>query len=496
MGEECDDGNLEANDGCSPTCKVEVHDGWSCTSDGATSRCFRCGDGIRQGVEECDDKARESHDGCSDQCQVEPGYVCASANEFAPSVCQPQTEYKTTILATLKDNEQKCNKQDMPKTFVASDPVTGGGECVLPPAAQFETTKQQVQTQTSLSGAPLTLSPVAITQMSVRLNSLLDSGLSTPSIGNLSEGKIHAVCRASQTVVCGTGARAEGGSLPSTFCVDHTATQCQEVCVDASTGCDREAGGKIVERPYGNYLTSAGLNLCCYQDCKVPESWGMTDISIQKWCGSHIDPSVTIQKEEQDPPEQPDDQAVVSLDNDAVQPADEDPPAETKHFANHTEMVGPFDFKVFTEDGAMLHSTHAEASCLINRAESCQTLANGKMDCISTSKASCASVFGPKFLCSGSSEGELRELKGTTVCEFKDCKTPTNWVTANDAPITPKSWCFVKNIAFGAALDVASSQDHQVVLKDPLASTSAPSLHVGDHVVENVVQDGAEVLSL
>jgi len=51
-GEECDDGNGSAADGCLPDC-----------------RFARCGDGnVRGGVEECDDGNRVSGDGCSSAC--------------------------------------------------------------------------------------------------------------------------------------------------------------------------------------------------------------------------------------------------------------------------------------------------------------------------------------------------------------------------------------------------------------------------------------------
>ncbi len=53
-GEECDDGNLNNNDGCSNTCKIEY-----------------CGDGIKQSNEECDDGNNIDGDGCSADCKIE-----------------------------------------------------------------------------------------------------------------------------------------------------------------------------------------------------------------------------------------------------------------------------------------------------------------------------------------------------------------------------------------------------------------------------------------
>jgi len=58
-GEECDDGNTVAGDGCSPTCEREP----------------RCGDGILDDGEECDDGNTKSDDGCSATCLLEPCQV-------------------------------------------------------------------------------------------------------------------------------------------------------------------------------------------------------------------------------------------------------------------------------------------------------------------------------------------------------------------------------------------------------------------------------------
>jgi len=63
---ECDDGNLEPNDGCSSSCEKE--EGWKC--NGAPSVCVPiCGDGlIIDSIEQCDDNNNVPEDGCSDTC--------------------------------------------------------------------------------------------------------------------------------------------------------------------------------------------------------------------------------------------------------------------------------------------------------------------------------------------------------------------------------------------------------------------------------------------
>jgi len=83
MGEQCDDGNLDDLDGCSSTCQHE-----------------RCGDGILQPTEECDDGNRNTGDGCSFACDIEycgdgllsPWEACddgnTDSNDGCDSVCE------------------------------------------------------------------------------------------------------------------------------------------------------------------------------------------------------------------------------------------------------------------------------------------------------------------------------------------------------------------------------------------------------------------------
>jgi cysteine-rich repeat protein len=79
-GEACDDGNTISSDGCDPDCKIEA--GWGCT--GEPSVCTTtCGDGIKAGFEECDDKNTVAGDGCDPSCEIETGYSCVGQ----PSVC-------------------------------------------------------------------------------------------------------------------------------------------------------------------------------------------------------------------------------------------------------------------------------------------------------------------------------------------------------------------------------------------------------------------------
>lgn len=87
LGEECDDGNLDSEDGCSGSCLAEFcgdgeaqaglgescDDGNTVSLDGCSGLCLSegCGDGMRQVGEECDDGNPSSDDGCSSACLFE-----------------------------------------------------------------------------------------------------------------------------------------------------------------------------------------------------------------------------------------------------------------------------------------------------------------------------------------------------------------------------------------------------------------------------------------
>lgn len=88
-GEQCDDGNLIAGDGCSATCEVEnldlcgnslveageqCDDGNRLPGDGCNDFCRTetdCGNGVVETGEQCDDGNLVSGDGCTNQCVIE-----------------------------------------------------------------------------------------------------------------------------------------------------------------------------------------------------------------------------------------------------------------------------------------------------------------------------------------------------------------------------------------------------------------------------------------
>ena len=88
--EECDDGNYDSSDGCSPTCKLEP--GWTCETNvqgAATDDCdVVCGDGIKAGPEQCDSgDSNGNNQGCTSNCLMQPSAVCEE-NEDGLSLCR------------------------------------------------------------------------------------------------------------------------------------------------------------------------------------------------------------------------------------------------------------------------------------------------------------------------------------------------------------------------------------------------------------------------
>ncbi len=82
-GEECDDGNITASDGCGATCLLEV--GFQCPTPGAACIPATCGNGTIEGAERCDDGNVVPFDGCSPTCQREVN--CPKAGGVCVAVC-------------------------------------------------------------------------------------------------------------------------------------------------------------------------------------------------------------------------------------------------------------------------------------------------------------------------------------------------------------------------------------------------------------------------
>jgi cysteine-rich repeat protein len=92
VGEECDDGNTNGQDGC-------------------TNHCTICGNGIMTAPEECDDGNRVNGDGCDADCTltgcgngiVTQGESCDDGNTYAGDCCSPTCQRESPGTACLDD---------------------------------------------------------------------------------------------------------------------------------------------------------------------------------------------------------------------------------------------------------------------------------------------------------------------------------------------------------------------------------------------------------
>ncbi len=93
FGEQCDDGNTVASDGCT-SCVTD--EGYRCVEAGQPCELLpKCGDGFVDIAigERCDDGDLDPSDGCDADCQVTSGFVCpvpvASGDKLAGGSCRP-----------------------------------------------------------------------------------------------------------------------------------------------------------------------------------------------------------------------------------------------------------------------------------------------------------------------------------------------------------------------------------------------------------------------
>ncbi|CAD8071487.1 unnamed protein product [Paramecium sonneborni] len=125
--EECDDGNLIENDGCSNTCEYQCHLACLNCDNGKCLECDRylgyfksnkqcasaCGDGLwEQNTEYCDDGNLINQDGCDKNCRVELDWYCKN-EALQISICI----YKKQPTIQLKLLSQKESLSEIEVTF-------------------------------------------------------------------------------------------------------------------------------------------------------------------------------------------------------------------------------------------------------------------------------------------------------------------------------------------------------------------------------------------
>ena len=101
-GEECDDGNTAAGDGCSGNCEVEPP--------------AVCGNGIVESGEYCDDNNNDDGDGCSADCQnecgngvVDLGEECDDGNNEDGDGCSADCRWQTDCGNGVVEGDEECD---------------------------------------------------------------------------------------------------------------------------------------------------------------------------------------------------------------------------------------------------------------------------------------------------------------------------------------------------------------------------------------------------
>eukprot|EP00930_Biecheleria_cincta_P038907 TRINITY_DN26756_c0_g3_i1.p1 TRINITY_DN26756_c0_g3~~TRINITY_DN26756_c0_g3_i1.p1 ORF type:complete len:2437 (+),score=322.57 TRINITY_DN26756_c0_g3_i1:864-7313(+) len=125
--EECDDSNVLSSDGCSALCFVES--GYRCTvNSGQPSLCMPvCGDGRRAGREICDDGNARQGDGCDNACHIEPGFVCQDGTPTTPDYCWPKCGDGRRLLNERCDDGNSENGDGCSSTCI----IEQGFACVI-----------------------------------------------------------------------------------------------------------------------------------------------------------------------------------------------------------------------------------------------------------------------------------------------------------------------------------------------------------------------------
>ncbi len=128
-GETCDDNNNDGSpiDGCSATCTIDA--GWSCTvavaAVGTTAEMpsvctLNCGNSVLDTGEQCDDGNVAAGDGCSDTCQTETGYACT-----APVAATGTTAAVASSCTVVCGDEIVTAPEACDDGNVVGDPVDG-----------------------------------------------------------------------------------------------------------------------------------------------------------------------------------------------------------------------------------------------------------------------------------------------------------------------------------------------------------------------------------
>ncbi len=121
--ETCDDHNDASGDGCDDACALEA--GYVCPFPGAACQSAECGDGVLAGFESCDDGNSSAGDGCDPTCRLEPGFYCPAVG--AP--CETTTCGDSLTQGTEHCDDGNLVPYDGCSPSCTNEPSCSGGEC-------------------------------------------------------------------------------------------------------------------------------------------------------------------------------------------------------------------------------------------------------------------------------------------------------------------------------------------------------------------------------
>ncbi|HLD63747.1 MAG TPA: DUF4215 domain-containing protein, partial [Candidatus Peribacteraceae bacterium] len=158
FGEQCDDGNIDNQDGCNELCMLQIcgdnvvqwseecDDGNTVNGDGCNAECYAesCGDGTVQPPEECDDGNSNNNDSCTNACLLPRPTLSSSSRPLSTSASS----------APICNNDGICGTEEF-RTCNISTGVCGCRDCHIDILPSSSSSSRQPSTTSSSSRPPV-----------------------------------------------------------------------------------------------------------------------------------------------------------------------------------------------------------------------------------------------------------------------------------------------------------------------------------------------------
>lgn len=268
VGEVCDDGNTESDDGCSADCH-SIEFNYDCTVSNTCAEL--CGNGKFDPTESCDDGNKDDADGCSASCKVEEGWGCArpgSACVRLP-VCGNSVRERGEECDSGPSSDPGCVEcKTQSAEYWCSTP---GTPCVKKLCGNGVRTPEEACDDSNTQDGDGCSSTCAI-EAGWRCST---NGCRTICGDNLLRG--HETCEDGNTVSgdgCSAGCRVEPGASCVTLGVACGAAVCGNTLTEGGEGCDD-----------GNLIGGDGCGPTCQLE---PEVTVGADPVVHTRCGDGV----------------------------------------------------------------------------------------------------------------------------------------------------------------------------------------------------------------